>query len=625
MKKQEVIRCCSCGSSDVVNQGNGIGKCNHCGSSIILPKQNEEIIAMLNAAYVYRENFNYDLAIKSYQFVLEKDSNELSAYEGLLLSEYGIEYVKDSYSNKLIPTCHRAHFKSILEDPYYQTLITLASDEQKAVIEQKAKEIDKLQKAIERQLKNEESYDVFISYKDKDKNGDKTEDALIARQIYEELSNKNYRVFFAEKSLEDRVGSEYEPIIFKALHTSKIFILVGTSKENVEANWVRNEWSRFIDRVKTDKDLPTGCFIPVFKDMSPYDMPKINNTFVQGVDASKLGYLVNIVDGVTKLLKPQKEQKVLQVFDDIDNYAEFERIRKHNKKELKKKAWKDLKTNPHRTKEKWLYIAFMYSPYVLLAVTLGLALTPVTMFITSINFIFFMIFIALTVGDTIAVLVIHGRKYPLSALFNVVIPFATTTAIILYMVLGFMFLPFTLNGSTPTQENVASTHAIAYDGLLGYEGDDAEGNLYISINGAYSKNWYKKYIKVVDGERYLVLPKKIGKHKVIGYSRDIFYGLDGKFDYLVYPFEQIEMGSQHFRTKKLSVLTKLKGLYILNDNIATNSAPHVSAMVNDISDVNFTIYYDGDYAPGTYAYTPKGSLDYPIPCEKRAFPHHFYK
>ena len=137
MKKQEVIRCCSCGSSDVTNQGNGIGKCNHCGSSIILPKQNEEIIAMLNAAYVYRENFNYDLAIKSYQFVLEKDSNELSAYEGLLLSEYGIEYVKDSYSNKLIPTCHRAHFKSILEDPYYQTLITLASDEQKAVIEQK--------------------------------------------------------------------------------------------------------------------------------------------------------------------------------------------------------------------------------------------------------------------------------------------------------------------------------------------------------------------------------------------------------------------------------------------------------------------------------------------------------
>ena len=621
MKKQEVIRCCSCGSSDVTNQGNGIGKCNHCGSSIILPKQNEEIIAMLNAAYVYRENFNYDLAIKSYQFVLEKDSNELSAYEGLLLSEYGIEYVKDSYSNKLIPTCHRAHFKSILEDPYYQTLITLASDEQKAVIEQKAKEIDKLQKAIERQLKNEESYDVFISYKDKDKNGDKTEDALIARQIYEELSNKNYRVFFAEKSLEDRVGSEYEPIIFKALHTSKIFILVGTSKENVEANWVRNEWSRFIDRVKTDKDLPTGCFIPVFKDMSPYDMPKINNTFVQGVDASKLGYLVNIVDGVTKLLKPQKEQKVLQVFDDIDNYAEFERIRKHNKKELKKKAWKDLKTNPHRTKEKWLYIAFMYSPYVLLAVTLGLALTPVTMFITSINFIFFMIFIALTVGDTIAVLVIHGRKYPLSALFNVVIPFATISAIILYMVLGFMFLPFSLNGSTPTQENVASTHAYAYGGLFGYDGND---NNYASVHGAYSKNWYKKYIKVVDGERYLVLPKKLGKKIITSYSGSIFYGLDGKFDYIVCPHSSINIGDTHYKTKKISTLTKLKGIYLYNEG--TNRKETYLAL-NDISDFNFKVYYESGEVPYMYIFDKSGSIEYNYQShlEQRAFPHHFYK
>jgi tetratricopeptide (TPR) repeat protein len=226
MDKIEVIRCSSCGSTDIENIGGDMGKCSHCGSTMIIPKKQGEIISLLNNAYIYRANFNYDLAIKSYQFILEKDSNELAAYEGILLSEYGIEYVKDSYTGKMIPTCHRAHFKSILEDPYYQTLITLASDEQKTVIEQKVKEIDKLQKAIERQLKNEESYDVFISYKDKDKNGDKTEDALIARQIYEELSNKNYRVFFAEKSLEDRVGSEYEPIIFKALHTSKIFILV---------------------------------------------------------------------------------------------------------------------------------------------------------------------------------------------------------------------------------------------------------------------------------------------------------------------------------------------------------------------------------------------------------------
>ena len=201
MTNAEVIRCSSCGSSDIETLSNSIGKCSHCGSTMLMPKQNEEIIALLNNAYLYRANFNYDLAIKSYQFVLEKDSSELSAYEGILLSEYGIEYVKDNYTGKLIPTCHRAHFTSIYDNEYYKTLISLVSEEQKAIIEEKVKEIDKLQKAIERQLKNEQEYDVFISYKATDANGDKTEDAVIAREIYDELISKNYKVFFAEKSL----------------------------------------------------------------------------------------------------------------------------------------------------------------------------------------------------------------------------------------------------------------------------------------------------------------------------------------------------------------------------------------------------------------------------------------
>ena len=73
MTKLEVIRCSSCGSSSVENIGNNIGKCSHCNSTMLLPKDNEEIVTLLNTAYVYRQNYNYDLAIKSYQFVLEKD------------------------------------------------------------------------------------------------------------------------------------------------------------------------------------------------------------------------------------------------------------------------------------------------------------------------------------------------------------------------------------------------------------------------------------------------------------------------------------------------------------------------------------------------------------------------
>ena len=104
---------------------------------------------------------------------------------------------------------------------------------------------------------------------------------------------------------------------------------MGTKKENIESNWVRNEWSRFIDRIKNEpQTLSQNSFIPVFKDMSPYDMPKVNNNFVQGVDASKLGYSITVLDGVQKILKPEKEKKVLEVFDNVENMLQFEKIRR---------------------------------------------------------------------------------------------------------------------------------------------------------------------------------------------------------------------------------------------------------------------------------------------------------
>ena len=100
---------------------------------------------------------------KTYEFAIEKDGNEKSAYEGLLLAKYGIEYVKDPRTGRLVPTCHRTHFNSIYEDDAYLVLNELCDDEEKEVLAKKVAEIDKLQKAIVKQLEREEDFDVFIS------------------------------------------------------------------------------------------------------------------------------------------------------------------------------------------------------------------------------------------------------------------------------------------------------------------------------------------------------------------------------------------------------------------------------------------------------------------------------
>jgi tetratricopeptide (TPR) repeat protein len=201
MSTKEVIRCQSCGSSTITNLNNGTGICEHCKSKMILPKEKSEIISLLNSAYVYRETYNYDLAIKTYEYAIEKDPQELSAYEGIILSTYGIEYVKDPHTSKLIPTCHRAHFKNVFENEYYKAFLTIANDDQKAALEVKLNEINKLQAAIERQLQNEQEFDVFISYKSNDENGDKTEDSVLLTKFMMNSQEKIIRFSLQKKLL----------------------------------------------------------------------------------------------------------------------------------------------------------------------------------------------------------------------------------------------------------------------------------------------------------------------------------------------------------------------------------------------------------------------------------------
>ena len=342
--EQKIIMCNNCGGEEITHiEGKNLGICKHCGATIIMPRPNEEIIGLLNTAYLQRATYDFDAAIKTYEYVLDKDSQEKSAYEGLLLAKYGIEYVKDPRSTKLIPTCHRTHFNSIYEDDAYLSLVALCDEEEKEILKDKFAKIDKLQKAIAKQLEKEEDFDVFISYKATDENGEKTEDSVIARNIYDKLTEKNYKVFLAEKTLEDRLGSDYEPIIFKAIQTSKIFVLVGTKKEYVNSVWVKNEWTRFVDRIKNENngEISSQSFIPVFKDMSPYDMPKVNNKFVQGVDASKIGYAITVADGITKLLKPKDTKDIIKTFNSFENVIEMKQAQKQSKKEYNQKKYKE--------------------------------------------------------------------------------------------------------------------------------------------------------------------------------------------------------------------------------------------------------------------------------------------
>ena len=69
--------------------------------------------------------------------------------------------------------------------------------------------------------------------------------AALAQDIYYQLEKGNLKVFFFRITLEDKLGTEYEPYIFAALNSAKVMLAVGTNPKYLNAVWVKNEWSSY--------------------------------------------------------------------------------------------------------------------------------------------------------------------------------------------------------------------------------------------------------------------------------------------------------------------------------------------------------------------------------------------
>lgn len=293
------MNCESCGGALVYAEDGKSAKCPFCGNVYhFKAEKSEALVLALNRANEYRLKNDFDGAITEYKLVTERNPEDSEAYWGLAISTYGIEYVEDPRTKKRIPTCRRTVQKSILEDENYLKALENATEEQKEIYERKAGIIDRLQRNIKRRLEEEEDYDVFISFKSTDEDGNPTKERGVARRIYDELEKRGIKTFFSEVTLRDRIGEDYEPIIYKALYSCKFFILVAASEENMNSAWVKNEWSRFRDRVFDENLTGAGC--AVFEGISPSVLPAFLRG--QGINLAKYpagGYEIEIADALS--------------------------------------------------------------------------------------------------------------------------------------------------------------------------------------------------------------------------------------------------------------------------------------------------------------------------------------
>lgn len=294
-----IFKCKMCGGDLNVTDGASVCTCAYCGTKQTLPKLGDEKrVAMFERANYFWRNNEFDKAMGIYEMVLATDDTDAEAYWSIVLCRYGIEYVEDPKSHKRVPTVNRFQTKSILRDEDYLNAIRCANGYQRDIFETEAAQIDTIQKNISTISKEEKPYDVFICYKETDGTGARTHDSVYAQKIYDALSHEGLRVFFSRITLEDKIGTAYEPYIYAALHSAKVMLVVSLSAENMNAPWVKNEWDRYLSIVKQDS---TKALIPCYKDMSPYDMPE-EFTYLQAQDMGKIGFLQDLVRGVKKVL-----------------------------------------------------------------------------------------------------------------------------------------------------------------------------------------------------------------------------------------------------------------------------------------------------------------------------------
>ena len=135
-----------CGGSLEISKNQFVATCEYCGTKQTLPKlDNEKKLALFSRANNLRIKSEFDKAAGIYESIIAEFRDEAEAYWGLVLCKYGIEYVDDPATFKKIPTCHRASYDSIIADDDYKSAIENADLSQRAIYEEQAKEIKRLQ------------------------------------------------------------------------------------------------------------------------------------------------------------------------------------------------------------------------------------------------------------------------------------------------------------------------------------------------------------------------------------------------------------------------------------------------------------------------------------------------
>lgn len=152
-----IFKCKMCGGDLEINDTDKVIECEYCGTNQTVPSaDNEKKLNLFNRANRLRINGEFDKATAIYENIVAEFPEEAEAYWGLVICNYGIEYVDDPATARKIPTCHRASFESIQNDENFNMALEYADVVAQKIYRDEAREIDRIREEILAVSRNEQ-------------------------------------------------------------------------------------------------------------------------------------------------------------------------------------------------------------------------------------------------------------------------------------------------------------------------------------------------------------------------------------------------------------------------------------------------------------------------------------
>lgn len=146
-----------------------------------------------------------------------------------------------------------------------------------------------------------ENTEVYICYAESDAQGRRTQDSIIADELYQKLEGKKIHTFYERKSVPSLAGDDVQAVNYQAIYHAKIILVVGTSIAHFE---------HLVS--KYNEYFSGKTVIPVYIDVRPDDLPSELNR-VQALNLSTIGADTDLLNGILRLLGREKEIKLEQL------------------------------------------------------------------------------------------------------------------------------------------------------------------------------------------------------------------------------------------------------------------------------------------------------------------------